>query len=101
MYKNSYLDGELILCGGGARNPYFIKRFNELLKPCNIEVMTMNDLGIEEDYLEAMSFAYFAKTSIENEKLDLRRVTGACDLEIIGSISKANYGYHFRTSKVL
>ncbi|MGQ9604281.1 MAG: anhydro-N-acetylmuramic acid kinase [bacterium] len=49
---------EVVVTGGGCRNPVIMKRLRERLKP--IRVMVGEDLGINSDTKEATAFAYLA-----------------------------------------
>ncbi len=75
---------ELIVCGGGAKNDFFIKRLEESLP--NVNVVLSDAKGVSGDSLEAMAFAWFAKKRVHNEVLDLKDVTGASKNTLLGAI---------------
>jgi len=79
---------ELLVCGGGAKNDFLMKRLEEELS--NIEVMSIDAKGVRADSLEAMAFAWFAKKRIHKEKVALKDVTGATQDAILGAIYAKN-----------
>lgn len=50
---------EVVLCGGGARNPELRRRIAELLRP--VPVLGLEDLGWDPDAREAVAFALLAR----------------------------------------
>ena len=93
-YAHNLPEGDLLLCGGGALNPYLRSRFETLLKDDGIKVMTTRDFGVDECILEAQSFAFFAKECIEGRALDLRNITGSKKIAILGMIAPALNGHY-------
>jgi anhydro-N-acetylmuramic acid kinase len=73
----------LIVCGGGAKNSFLIRLLRNL---CKIDVKISDDLGINNAFMEAMAFAWLAYKRINNEKVDLKSVTGAKTNNILGGI---------------
>ncbi|GAA0210860.1 anhydro-N-acetylmuramic acid kinase [Kangiella japonica] len=80
-----YMDrGQVYLCGGGAHNPALRTRLKQLLP-----LHTINDssqLGIAPDWVEAMTFAWFASKTIAQEAIALSSITGASQNSILGAI---------------
>jgi len=70
-------------CGGGMHNHFLLGLLSEKLLT---RVQTTNELGIDGDYLEAMTFAWLAKQRIENLPGNLPSVTGASRLKVLGSV---------------
>ncbi len=66
---------EVIVTGGGCRNPVIMRRLRERLEP--IEVLVGEELGINSDTKEAIAFAYLAYLRL---------------MEIPGNIVTQNYG---------
>lgn len=66
---------ELLVCGGGARNPLLMSRLTELLP--NWAVMSTDKKGVDSDNMEAMAFAWLAQRRIANLPSNLPEVTGA------------------------
>lgn len=77
----------LYLCGGGTHNTQLINRLSHLLP--NIEVSSVNDLGVNPDFLEAMMFAWLASQTINSIAVDLRSITGSKKKAILGAIYPA------------
>jgi anhydro-N-acetylmuramic acid kinase len=73
----------LIVCGGGAKNSFLMKRLEDL---CTIEVTKSDHYGVSGDFLEAMAFAWLAYKRVHNEKVELRSVTGARENSVLGGI---------------
>lgn len=67
--------GELLVCGGGARNKALMASLQRLLP--NWQVMTTDDKGVDGDSMEAMAFAWLAKQALEGKAGNLPDVTGA------------------------
>jgi anhydro-N-acetylmuramic acid kinase len=75
----------LIVAGGGVHNDYIMKRFSEILTGC--EVMDSGAMGVDPDYLEAVSFALLAVMFIKNDTASLPFVTGAGRPAVLGKLS--------------
>lgn len=74
----------LLVCGGGARNPLLMARFQSLLP--DWQVATTNDYGIDLDYVEAAAFAWLAYRRMENLPSNMPSVTGAKQAVSLGVI---------------
>ncbi|WP_039954154.1 anhydro-N-acetylmuramic acid kinase [Vibrio caribbeanicus] len=66
---------QLLVCGGGARNPLLMRDIKSLLP--NWQVSTTEAKGINGDYMEAMAFAWLAHRNIHKLPSSLPEVTGA------------------------
>jgi len=75
---------ELLICGGGAKNPLIIERFSKLLP--NWLVNTTDQQGISGDYLEAIAFAWLAYCRVNNLASNIPTVTGATKSVSLGVI---------------
>jgi anhydro-N-acetylmuramic acid kinase len=73
----------LIVCGGGAQNSFLMQRLREL---SDVDVKPSDEYGVNSDFLEAMAFAWLAYKRVNNEKVDLKSVTGAKRDSILGGI---------------
>ncbi|MDQ7045412.1 MAG: anhydro-N-acetylmuramic acid kinase [Sulfurimonas sp.] len=73
----------LIVCGGGVKNTFLIRRLREL-NTCSLA--TSDDYGVSSDYMESMAFAWFAKKRLDKEVVNLKSVTGASKNSILGGI---------------
>ncbi|WP_260260825.1 anhydro-N-acetylmuramic acid kinase [Vibrio intestinalis] len=66
---------ELLVCGGGARNPLIMSRLADLLSEW--AVMPTDKKGVDSDNMEAMAFAWLAQRRMANLPSNLPEVTGA------------------------
>ena len=78
-------DEKIFCCGGGLHNTFLM---NQIERELNKKVFSTNDLGINPDYLEAISFAWFAKQRMENFRFELSRVTGSKGEIFLGKITR-------------
>ncbi len=76
--------GEVIACGGGARNTALLKRLQEVLPAFRLRTST--ELGIHADCVEAVAFAWMAKKTLNRETVDFTPFTGARHPVIAGGI---------------
>ncbi|MCK6264877.1 anhydro-N-acetylmuramic acid kinase [Vibrio sp. ZSDE26] len=79
---------QLLVCGGGARNPLILKRLCEQLP--NWEVTTTSEKGVDSDYMEAIAFAWLAYRRTYGLSSNLPEVTGASKLASLGVIYPNN-----------
>ena len=78
---------EVILCGGGARNPLLVAMLEARLG--GMKVMTTDALGINPDAKEAVSFALLARLSVGARAGNAPTATGASHPVVLGSITPA------------
>jgi anhydro-N-acetylmuramic acid kinase len=78
---------QLIVSGGGARNPLIMAQLAAALAP--IEVLLSSQLGIPEDAKEAYAFALLACETFHQRPSNLPSSTGARRPAILGKISYA------------
>jgi len=78
-------EGELLICGGGARNTYLMTRLQTLAKPA-FSISSTEMYGIHPDWVEAMAFAWLAKQTLYRKPGNLPSVTGASIATILGGI---------------
>lgn len=83
-----YPQGELLVCGGGAKNQQLLIGLKHSL--IDWQVMTTNDKGVDADSLEAMAFAWLAFRTMNKQSGNLSSVTGASQSCILGAIYLAN-----------
>lgn len=76
--------GEVIVCGGGARNGAMLERLQHVLP--SFMLRTSTELGIHADCVEAVAFAWMAKKTLKRETLDFSAFTGARHPVIAGGI---------------
>jgi len=75
---------EVIVCGGGSRNPVLMKMLDEKLPKSRL--LTMDELGINADAKEAVSFAILAALTIKGICGNAPSATGAEKPVILGKI---------------
>ncbi|MCR4305061.1 MAG: anhydro-N-acetylmuramic acid kinase [Gallionella sp.] len=75
---------EIYLCGGGAHNQTLFSRLAALLPDSSVQ--TVNVLGVDGDYLEAIAFAWLAQQTLHGKPGNLPLVTGAKHSCILGAI---------------
>jgi len=78
---------QLIVSGGGARNPLILTQITAALP--GIEVSPSSCLGIPEDAKEAFAFALLAYETFHQRPANLPSATGARSPAILGKISYA------------
>lgn len=82
---------KLIICGGGRKNSFLIKRLKLEIKKNNKEidinkiVKLIDDYGINGDYVESQAFAYLAVRSVLSLPLSFPHTTG-CKKPVSGGI---------------
>jgi len=81
--KLSIKNDQIFACGGGMHNAYLL---DLLSRELTIKVQKTNDIGIDGDYLEAMTFAWLAKQRLEQLPGNLPSVTGASRSKILGAV---------------
>jgi anhydro-N-acetylmuramic acid kinase len=82
--KNAEID-ELIVSGGGARNPILVSDLKKYFGK-SVEVKNIESLGISSDAKEAICFAVLANENISGNETNIPRVTGASRKTILGKI---------------
>lgn len=75
---------QLYICGGGAKNEYFVELISQKLH--GVSVKTSDKLGVDSNFVEAMAFAYFAYKRVTKKPLELSRITGAKHNGILGAL---------------
>lgn len=76
---------EVIIGGGGARNPTLMRMLAENFAP--IPVITHEDIGIDSEGKEALAFAVLANETLLGNPANLPSVTGASKLVILGKLT--------------
>jgi anhydro-N-acetylmuramic acid kinase len=76
---------EVRVCGGGVHNPVLMAAIADALAP--ICVASIAGLGIDPDFVEAMTFAWLARERMENRAApNVHTVTGARGPRVLGGI---------------
>lgn len=76
---------EVILTGGGAKNPTLVARIRELLDP--LPVHDGESLGIDPEMKEALAFAVLAWAHLRGIPANLPTATGAAGPRVLGSFT--------------
>lgn len=79
--------GELLICGGGARNKDLLARLDRRLPTWSIACT--GSYGIDADWLEAVGFAWLARQTLRGLPGNCPGVTGAREETILGGIYPA------------
>jgi len=79
-----YAPDRLLLCGGGAKNAYLVRRIRAFLP--GVEVEATDAYGIPGDWMEAMAFAWLAYMRLNRKKVPLSSVTGAKHDTVLGGL---------------
>ncbi len=79
---------ELLVCGGGARNVFLMRKLQKLLPIVKVKII--DDYNVSGDSVEAMIFAWFAFQRLKREGIELKNVTGAKNNTILGGIYAAD-----------
>lgn len=76
---------EMVLAGGGVKNPFLRRRIEALVAP--VKVMRSDDLGVPSDAREAMAFAVLANEALIGNPTAWPRVTGVRRPVVLGKLS--------------
>nr|WP_284676545.1 anhydro-N-acetylmuramic acid kinase [Vibrio sinus] len=79
---------QLLVCGGGAKNPLIMQRLQALLPKWAVKPTA--EEGVDGDYMEAIAFAWLAQRRIHGLPSNLPEVTGASKSASLGVIYPAN-----------
>ncbi len=79
------LPGEILLCGGGARNPAIGKMLEREMPSCRVG--RTEDAGLPGDSKEAVAFAVLAYETMNHRPGNLPSATGASAPVVLGSIT--------------
>jgi anhydro-N-acetylmuramic acid kinase len=78
---------DVVVCGGGARNPTLIKMLGEEIAPR--PVLGSGEIGIEPELVEAVAFAWLARAFMERRPGNVPSVTGAEGPRVLGALYPA------------
>lgn len=78
--------GEVVVAGGGARNPALMRRLAAAMAP--IPVVTSDSRGLSADFKEAVAFALLASARIDGIPANLPEVTGARRRVLLGKLTE-------------
>jgi len=78
-------DGDLIVAGGGARNPALVGSLATALAP--VPVRLFDEVFFDGDAKEAVAFAYLGWRALEGLPGNVPSATGAAGLRVLGTIT--------------
>jgi anhydro-N-acetylmuramic acid kinase len=79
--------GELIVSGGGAKNPTLMRMLTQ--NAMGLKVRTADEFGLPSEAKEAVAFALLAYQTWRRQPSNIPSATGARGLAILGKISYA------------
>jgi anhydro-N-acetylmuramic acid kinase len=79
-----YQLAEVVVGGGGVRNPVLMLMLRERLKP--VRILTFEDYNLSSDAIEAMAFALLAYETIQGRPGNIPAATGAARPVVLGKI---------------
>jgi anhydro-N-acetylmuramic acid kinase len=80
---------ELIVSGGGARNPTLMSMLSAFMAPARIKVHRSDEFGLPSEAKEAVAFALLAYETWHQRASNLPSATGAKRAAVLGKISYA------------
>lgn len=78
-------EGEILICGGGAKNIALLNSLKVKATPL-FNVATTDEYGMPAEWIEAMAFAWLAFRTIHQLSGNIKSVTGAKQNTILGAI---------------
>jgi len=78
---------EILVCGGGSRNSYLVRRLQSLLPQSTVKITS--DFGQDADFKEASAFAILAYWRQQGIPGNLPQVTGASCSVLLGELHPA------------
>ena len=78
---------ELIVSGGGAKNPTLMRRVAEAVAPLGLELRRSDEFGLPSEAKEAVAFALLAYQTWRQRPGNIPSATGASRAAILGKIS--------------
>jgi anhydro-N-acetylmuramic acid kinase len=76
--------GEILVCGGGARNTALLQQLRARLPSFTLE--STSAYGLDADYVEATAFGWFAWCTLRRQPIAFHPFTGAKHPVIAGGI---------------
>lgn len=75
---------EVLVCGGGAHNPFLLGRIAAHLG--DVPLRSTAEAGLDPDWVEAVLFAWLARERVAGRPQDTRAITGAREPVLLGSV---------------
>ena len=79
---------KIVVCGGGRKNKFLMKRLSENIFK-NIVIQSIDDYGIDGDFVESQAFAYLAVRSYLKLPISFPNTTGCLNSCTGGTIAEA------------
>jgi len=80
---------ELLIAGGGARNPTLVRMLREALAGAGVEAIPFGDRYFDGEAKEAVAFALLAHLFLEGQPGNVARATGARGPRVLGKLTPA------------
>ena len=94
LHTHGCLRTTLILCGGGRKNKFLVKRVKKISKyldaPYSTNIKLIDDYGIDGDFIESQAFGYLAIRSYLGLPITFPNTTG-CKEPTTGGVFIKNY----------
>jgi anhydro-N-acetylmuramic acid kinase len=84
--KNKHASNELIICGGGSKNKYLVKRIK---KELDTKVLLSDDLHLDAQSIESMAFAWMGYKRMNEQTLKVQLGNSKYTSGLLGSIVKS------------
>jgi anhydro-N-acetylmuramic acid kinase len=81
-----FAPADVLVCGGGVHNGDLLRRLRMRLP--DTPVRSTGEAGLDPDWVEAVLFAWLARERLAGRPQDTRRITGAREPVLLGSVSK-------------
>jgi anhydro-N-acetylmuramic acid kinase len=81
--------GEMIVSGGGAKNPVLMEMLANELRPSGVLVRSSDEFGLPSEAKEAVAFAVLAYETWHRRPSNVPSATGAKRAVVLGKISYA------------
>ena len=79
-----FAPADLLSCGGGVHNGDLLRRLQRRLP--GIPLRSTAEAGLDPDWVEAVLFAWLARERLAGRPQDTRRITGAREPVLLGSV---------------
>lgn len=86
--QKHFTTAEVIVCGGGTKNPFIMAGLKQSLGT-NFSLTTTQKFGLAPDWIEACMFAWLAQRRLMDQPLNLSSVTGVAKACTLGGIYSA------------
>lgn len=90
IHQHHFRPKGIYLCGGGAHNATLVSRLQHLTK--HAVVTNTSALGLDPDWVEAVTFAWLAQCTLAKKAGNIRGVTGATRDMVLGAVYGGNRG---------